>query len=226
MTSINTWFISDTHFGHPGILRFHEKRRILCGTTLEELNETPSVALDKHDKWLVNLWNSTVKKRDNIYILGDVSWVNRERTKKIIEKLHGTKFLIRGNHDKSIKGLENYFEFVGDIKEATFTNNQYDFIDPKETFCVEMCHYPMLTWNRRPHGTVMLHGHCHGAIDDLNTNSLELRVDAGLDGNLSGYEFINIEKLYNYFLRIRNAAGCSTFAEYQEWLMKQQRLRM
>lgn len=226
MTSINTWFISDTHFGHPGILRFHENRRKLCGITLDELNENPSDALRKHDEWLINLWNDTVKKKDHIYILGDVSWFNKESTRKIIEKLHGVKFLIRGNHDKSLKGLENYFEFVGDLKEAVFTNNQYDFIDPKEKFCVEMCHFPMLTWNRRPHGTVMVHGHCHGAIDNFNANSKELRVDVGLDGNLSDYQFINLEKLYKHFTDIKDNSGCNTFNEYNEWLMNNQGFRM
>ena len=85
-----------------------------------------------------------------------------------------------------------------------------------------MCHFPLLTWNRRPHGTVCAHGHCHGGIDDFNTKSNELRVDVGLDGQLANYQFVSLEKLYKYFTDIRDAAGCKTFTEYNEQLMDKQ----
>jgi calcineurin-like phosphoesterase family protein len=163
---------------------------------------------------------------DEIYILGDFCLKNREYTEKILKQLKGRKHLIIGNHDKSLRGLENYFESVSQIKEVKFTNNQFKFIDPDETFCVEMCHFPMLTWNRRPHGTCHLHAHCHGSLDGFNTMSKELRVDAGLDAAFNGYNFIEVEDLYNYFCGIRDAAGCKTFQEYQEWLMDNQGFRM
>lgn len=180
----------------------------------------------KHDEWLINLWNTTVAKCDNVYIIGDFCLGNKERTEQILRQLRGKKFLIRGNHDKSCNGLERYFEWVGDVKEVKFTNNQYEFIDPNETFCVEMCHYPMLTWNRRPHGTVHLHGHCHGTIDRFNSESKELRVDVGLDGSFSNYGFIDIEKVYKHFIDIRNNANVATFNDYNDWLMEQQGFRM
>lgn len=220
------WFTSDLHFGHVSILYFHPKRRAEIGITLEELQEDKAIAIAKHDEWLINLWNSTVKKEDTIYFLGDFSFVNRKETEKILQKLKGKKHLILGNHDKSLNGLDRYFESVSQIKEAKFTNNQFHFIDPNETFCVEMCHYPLLTWNRRPHGTCCLNAHCHGALDDINTISKELRVDVGLDAKLGNYNFIELEQLYNYFCDIRDAAGCKTFQEYNEWLMEQQKVRL
>lgn len=225
-TNIKTWFVSDLHFSHASILYFHPERREACCVTLEELQEDKNSAIDKHDEWLINLWNNTVSKQDHVYIIGDFCLGNKKKTEEILRRLNGKKFLIRGNHDKSCNGLENYFEWVGDIKEAKFTHNQYDFIDPDETFCVEMCHYPLLTWNRRPHGTVHVHGHCHGSIDYVNTSMNELRVDVGLDGTLSNYCFVDLETLYNHFVKIRNNAGISKFADYQEWLMAQQGFRM
>lgn len=194
--------------------------------TLEELQEDKKSAIEKHDEWLINLWNTTVAKCDNVYILGDFCLGNKARTEDILKRLKGKKYLVRGNHDKSCNGLERYFEWVGDIKEVKFTNNQYDFIDHDETFCVECCHFPMLTWNRRPHGTTCLQGHTHGTLDDFNKKSKELRVDVGLDGQLSGYKLIELEKIYNYFLDIRNKAGVSKFSDYNEWLMAQQGFRM
>lgn len=220
------WFTSDLHFGHTSILYFHPKRRVEVGITLEELQEDRALAIAKHDEWLINLWNSTVKREDTVYFLGDFSFANKENTEKILQKLKGKKHLILGNHDKSLNGLERYFESVSQIKEAKFSNNQFKFIDPKETFCIEMCHYPLLTWNRRPHGTVMVHGHAHGMADDLNRVSKELRVDVGFDGTLANHSFVELETLYNYFCEIRDAAGCETFQEYNEWLMKEQKVRL
>ena len=220
------WFVSDTHFTHPSILYFHPWRRDACGLTLEQLQEDKASALAQHDAWLIDKWNSTVKKPDEIYMLGDFCLGNRERTEEILKQLKGRKHLITGNHDKSLRGLEKYFESVSQIKEVKFTNNQFKFIDPEETFCVELCHFPMLTWNRRPHGTCHVHGHCHGNIDVFNTNSKELRVDVGLDSELWGHDFVEVERLYNYFLNIRAVSGCKTFQEYQEWLMAEQGRRM
>jgi hypothetical protein len=83
----------------------------------------------------------------------------------------------------------------------------------------------MVTWNRRPHGTVHLHGHCHGSIDHFNTISNELRVDVGLDSTFCNYKFMDIEQIYKYFVEIRDRAGVSTFNDYNEWLMSQQGFR-
>ena len=161
-----------------------------------------------------------------MYILGDFCLGNKIETEKILQKLKGKKFLIEGNHDKSLHGLERYFEWYGQIKEAKFTNNQYDFINPNETFCCELCHYPLLTWNRRPHGTCMVHGHCHGTIDSFNNESMELRVDVGFDGTLANRGLIPLEDLYNHFKAKLAIAGVNTFQEYNEWKMKNDGFRM
>lgn len=172
------------------------------------------------------MWNQTVRREDVVYILGDFSLGNKEYTEKILQKLKGKKFLIEGNHDKSLHGLERYFEWYGQIKEAKFTNNQYLYIDPAESFCCEMCHYPMLTWNRRPHGTCMVHGHTHGTIDAFNSESMELRVDVGFDSTLAGHQLVPLEELYKHFRAKLAVAGVSTFQEYNDWKMKNDGFRM
>lgn len=220
------FFVADTHFSHISNLYFHPWRRDACGLTLEELQEDKNAAVTQHDEWLIDKWNSTVKRPDEIYILGDFCLGNRARTEEILRQLKGRKHMILGNHDKSLRGLEHYFESVSQIKEVKFTNNQFKFIDPNETFCVELCHYPLLTWNRRPHGTCMVHGHTHNSLDAWNTESKELRVDVGLESEQFNHNFVEVEQLYEYFCKIRDAAGCKTFQEYQEWLMKNQGFRM
>ena len=51
-------------------------------------------------------------------------------------------------------------------------------------------------------GSVMIHGHCHGKVDKINTDSKELRVDVGIDGNLANYDLISLEKLANHLTKI------------------------
>lgn len=225
-TSIKTYFIADVHCGHANSLYFHPPRREAAGITLEELQTDKNAAVKKHDEWFIDMWNQIVRREDVVYILGDFCLNNKEYTEKILQKLKGKKFFIEGNHDKSVHGLERYFEWYGQIKEAKFTNNQYEFIDPNETFCCELCHYPMLTWNRRPHGTCMVHGHVHGSLDAWNMTSNELRVDVGLDGALSGYQLVPLEKLYNHFRDKLKAVGVNTFQEYNEWKMENDGFRM
>ncbi|MDD7621917.1 MAG: hypothetical protein SOY33_00405 [Candidatus Onthovivens sp.] len=42
----------------------------------------------------------------------------------------------------------------------------------------------------------MVHGHCHGNIDEFNESSKDLRIDVGLDGKLANYNFVPLEQLY------------------------------
>ena len=226
-TVIKTWFCSDLHISHTGAIHHHPERLDEFGMKFEEFFEDKNIAMAKYDEYLIQKWNSIINRQDNVYILGDFCLGNRERTQYILSRLHGKKFLIRGNHDKSCKGLENYFEWVGDIKEAKFTNNQYDYIDPEEPFCVEMCHYPLLTWNRRPHGTCCLMGHCHGSLDELNKTSKELRVDVGYDASFAKEcgGFIELHQLYDYFCELKKEMGVETFQEYNEKLMEIQGYR-
>ena len=221
------YFTADLHFSHMNTLYHHPKKREAAGISLDELqNGNKLDVLAKYDEWLINRWNKTIRRDDVVYILGDVCLGNRERTEKILQRLNGKKFLILGNHDKSCKGLERYFEWVGDVKEAKFNHYQFPFIKEDETFCVELFHYPILAWNRRTHGTCMVHGHTHGSIDKLNEESLELRVDVGFDSKMGNLGFVDLETIYKHFRAIVEKQGCKTFQEYAEWLMAKQGYRM
>ena len=224
-TQYKAFFVSDLHFGHASILYFHPERRKLADITLEELKENKEECVRKHDEWLIKKWNETIKKNDFVYILGDFSMCNKENTKRILEKLNGRKYLIFGNHDKSCRGLENYFQWTGDIKEVKFNHNQYKFIDENETFAIELCHFPMFAWNRRPHGTCHCHGHTHGSIDKYNEDTNELRVDVGFDGKLANFGFVELETLYNHFKTIMRKTDSKTFEEHTEKLMEKQGFR-
>jgi calcineurin-like phosphoesterase family protein len=66
------------------------------------------------DQFMIQAWNSVVKKDDLVYHLGDFALAPKNRKKEIVRQLHGYKIAIRGNHDagpfhmKEIGFDENY----------------------------------------------------------------------------------------------------------------------
>lgn len=197
------FFTSDLHIHHPSILRHCSERQEAMGVTAEDL--------DGHDKWLIDLWNSTVERNDIVYILGDFSFANGKWTEKVLQRLKGEKHLIIGNHDKSSERVETsrYFRSMAHIKEVVFKPIAHPFLESE--FRVIMCHYPLVTWNNKHMGAVHCHGHAHGRLDDYNEKNPDLRVDVGIDGKLAQYKFATLEQLYNHFME---KTECVRFAKY------------
>lgn len=111
------WFTSDTHFGHKNVLK-HCPERLKAFGIPEDVTDEEKVRL--HDEYLIQLWNGTIGRKDIVYIIGDFSFYNVEKTRKILSRLNGSKFLIIGNHDKSSVKLGNYFQQITHIKEIDF----------------------------------------------------------------------------------------------------------
>lgn len=90
------FFISDTHFGHRGILEFSETKPFRPFATIEE-----------HDAELVRRWNGVVAPRDTVWHLGDFCF--GERNLEIAGRLNGNKKLVMGNHD--MYATEDYLRY-------------------------------------------------------------------------------------------------------------------
>jgi calcineurin-like phosphoesterase family protein len=78
---------SDTHFFHENIIKY-------CKRPFHDVTEM--------NRFMTNRWNEVVSKNDLVIHLGDVSAgvkENKEKLKKLLKSLNGTKILIRGNHD-------------------------------------------------------------------------------------------------------------------------------
>jgi calcineurin-like phosphoesterase family protein len=101
--SMNTFFISDTHFGHNGVTRFLKDD----GSKLR-----PWDNIEDMDEALVANWNSVVRPQDKVYHLGDVV-INR-RALPTLARLNGDKVLIKGNHD--VFRLDEYTPYFRDIR--------------------------------------------------------------------------------------------------------------
>lgn len=125
-------------------------------------------AEDMHDD-IVKKWNLKISKSDIVYVLGDVSMLNKPYViKQVLQRLkYKELILIKGNHDgKKV------------IDEGTYTN-AYDYkeLNYKKIHIV-LSHYPFATWNRSHYGSINLHGHCHGRFAISKQ-----QMDVGMDTN-------------------------------------------
>jgi len=100
---MSTFFASDLHLGHRRILEFEAKARPF--TSVEEMNEA-----------IVDRWNKTVTKKDVVWVLGDI--VFGADNFHYLDRLHGIKKLILGNHDHyPIARYLNHFKHIGAVEK-------------------------------------------------------------------------------------------------------------
>jgi calcineurin-like phosphoesterase family protein len=155
----NTYFISDPHFGHKNIIKYANR---------------PFTSVDEMDETIIKNWNGMIGKTDEVYLLGDVSLTNSERTNEILNELNGRLYLIKGNHEKSVmssKENRDRFEWIKDYYELKYEYNG------KRNMIV-MCHYAMRVWNKSHHGSYHLYGHSH---DSLEYEQWGKSMDVGID---------------------------------------------
>lgn len=103
---METFLVSDTHFGHNNILTFKKQD----GSPLRVF---PNIY--EHDEYLIQQWNKTVKPNDKVYHLGDVGFKNWTALSLILSRLNGNKVLIKGNHDgfKPSQYLQHFKDIRG-----------------------------------------------------------------------------------------------------------------
>ncbi len=134
------FLISDTHFGHEGILQFKTDG----GHPLRSF-----ASLIEMHAAMIERWNRVVTPKDKVYHLGDVA-MSREGL-KIVGLLNGKKRLVRGNHD--LYKLSHYREFFHEVYGVRQLNGLWLTHVPMHPECVE---------NARGN----IHGHLHaGRID-------------------------------------------------------------
>ncbi len=146
-----TFFISDTHFGHPGALALYRR---------------PFASVPAMDEAIVERWNDVVKPEDHIWHLGDFAIRQSEaRMADLLAQLRGCKHLVTGNNDAAVttslagwSSVQSYAELL--IGERLGV----------------LCHYAFRTWRDMSRGAVNLHGHSHGRLKPLPR-----QVDVGVD---------------------------------------------
>jgi calcineurin-like phosphoesterase family protein len=131
---------------------------------------------------IIKNWNEEVSSEDEVYILGDVAMGLIEKAPPLIRRMNGRKYLVKGNHDKTLtKKREDGTRLSDDLFEWVWSDRVYDMyykVDGGKVPVV-MCHYPISHWEHMNQGSLMLHGHLHG-----NPSGLSGRIfDVGIDTN-------------------------------------------
>ena len=174
------WLTSDMHLNHENMLGYAHRPF----ATVEELGVT-----------LLHNINEHVTTNDTLWILGDVC-MGQEKSRRIATFLSQLVCrdvrLVRGNHDpKDIDALLMAgFAEVCELTDISLGNKQRAML----------CHYPMLSWNRRQRGALMLHGHIHSegmAYNEENRRNGCLRYDVGVDAN--GFCPVSADELKRFF---------------------------
>lgn len=153
---MRTFFISDMHFGHANIMKYSNR---------------PFKTVEEMDSTIIKNWNEKVTNNDRVFILGDICMDRSSETvDKIMPKLNGQKFLIKGNHDYFLdnKSTLKYFGWVKDHYKLNINGHK-----------VVLFHYPILDWDCKFHGAV----HCYGHIHNNTTFDIGLAYNVGVDVN-------------------------------------------
>jgi calcineurin-like phosphoesterase family protein len=113
---------------------------------------------------MIQNWNATVTNPNDIVIhTGDFSLPDRrihpsekeqnEYTANIIKSLNGRIIIIFGSHDKHTQVQRHlFFKYHNKNTVAEY------YID---NYCVLMSHVPLLSWEKRAHGSLCAFGHVH-----------------------------------------------------------------
>lgn len=187
MSSPNTFFISDTHFGHDNIMKYCRRDSFLTAEEIQMLDASDRGEIDQRkirispasiermNTAMIDNINAVVKPNDVLWHLGDVFWGhdNFDFAKAIRDRINcKTIHHVWGNHDEP------------EIKSLFASSQLYaeTVVDHQKIF---MCHYPMRAWDKSHKGAWSLYGHVHGGKWDEDKYGLESKTRAALEGRFS-----------------------------------------
>jgi calcineurin-like phosphoesterase family protein len=148
---VQTWFTSDTHFGHANlIIKYH------CRPFADPV---------EMDETMIARWNERVAPGDTVYHLGDFALGPKAATPVVLARLNGHKILVIGNHDRK----PDFMKASGfaEVHESLSLNLNGHWI--------YLTHQPVPP----PEGTPCdyhLHGHVHKEYARLG-NAINVGVD-------------------------------------------------
>lgn len=149
-------YISDCHFSHKNIIAYDNRPF----STVEEMN-----------RGMIALWNETVQKSDEVYVIGDFCWSqNYDDWVDLLLKLNGHIFIIKGNHDRS--------EILKRLVKNGFIDgwSQQEIIKDGNTKVI-MNHSPMPFFiNEHQSNWVHLYGHVHISFDWMMTLNFQRQI--------------------------------------------------
>lgn len=163
---MDTFFIADPHFGHKAIIEYENR---------------PFQSVEEMDESLIKNWNSVVTKHDKIFLLGDLSFYDNDKTSEIVNRLKGIKYLILGNHDK--KNVHTYYDMG--------FHRVYDSPIILDEFWM-LSHAPLYTNSNMPYANIFGHVHASKQYTHYSVQSFCVSVERI---NYTPVEFERIKEL-------------------------------
>lgn len=173
---MDTWFISDTHFGHANIIKYSNR---------------PFKDVDEMNEMMIQEWNKLVKPTDEVYHNGDFAFLQLPKLKTLLWRLNGILHLQLGNHDKEI--IKHRADLLKHGKFASIVH--YRELKTPGNPMIVLFHYGQRVWNKSHHGSIMLYGHSHGSLPPHG-----LSVDVGVDCKEITHEYrpIHLDEVLKY----------------------------
>lgn len=155
---------SDLHFGHDKEFLFRPRGF----ENIEDMNRA-----------IIENWNNTVGKKDNIYVLGDLMLGDNEKGIECVNSLNGKLHIILGNHDTDVR-IKLYGEKCKNVVSISYAERvrykKYHFY---------LSHYPTLTANLESESLhqciINLYGHTHQKTNFYN--EIPFMYHVGLDSH-------------------------------------------
>lgn len=133
---MSAFVFSDPHFGHKNMA-------IKRGFSCEE----------EQDELIIKNWNNVISKRDNVFLLGDITM--EKKNYEILSRLKGQIDVVLGNHDQK-QHVREMLKYVNSVSGMIDYKNKIIF-----THCP--IHPSQLEFRYKYN----IHGHVHeNSIDD------------------------------------------------------------
>jgi calcineurin-like phosphoesterase family protein len=133
------YFTSDWHLGHRAII---------------EISSRPFKNVEEMEESILNNSIRKMKKGDNLYFLGDLSF-DTSTSERVLEEINKRKinfFWILGNHD--IKRFKKEYE-------TKFVRVHGSLIIKRDKKIIHMNHFPLIAWEKSFRNSFHLYGHIH-----------------------------------------------------------------
>lgn len=197
MANPRTFYTSDPHIGHGLVARergfvFADRDPVFDSRT-ETYRYEPDT--ESHDAFLADMWDSSVRPEDTVFVLGDISISGKESALQWFDARPGTLHLIAGNHDPVHPAHRDSFK-VQPRWLQTFASVQPFLRRKLEGHYFLLSHFPYAGTGAEGHGVedrylqyrlidegmALLHGHTHGEeqvhFSDAGTPQLHVGLDA------------------------------------------------
>jgi calcineurin-like phosphoesterase family protein len=192
------YFISDPHFGHSNIIKYDNR---------------PFKNVTEMNKTLIDKWNNVVKDDDIVYVLGDFGYMSISKIKNILDKLNGTKILIKGNHDGYQVNQYINAGFALVVNEITvkfgktmFKLSHYPYRESKlkewwEIF-IRGKDYTHINKKKPNKGieSVLIHGHTHNGAVKIDKKKRQIHVGCFLHD----YCPVSLQQIHNMVQVLNN----------------------